>query len=453
MLERSSSPVSEPISAELLSGALSPSDCQKSILLTIDIDYTLINSLNSWIGGVDWIGGLTFWTNLLDELDSLAEENGCRLIVAIVTARQSADPTSSIIAKALRKYLEKHNPSTYRTKEDGEWCLKKNMRGLFYINLENLEIDDQVPAEYFSHFHFIDHKPTAIKEIAAQHDIHTDFCLHLDDKHHVLNDAEKAGIRTVSFDCFGYCRNKLDDETYISENIKRLGNEIFEQFQSILAMPYKESDHVFFESSDSEFSDEEPCEPCGSFREIKTNTAFLFSSNNENLHHKSKVYYMIGGYVLVKNVDSGSQPDKYISGHIRSCIDNLREETILSTLPASGNMMLFGNPIDAFLYIKYMRIGNLYLDHTCWQPVVFDVKVKDRINISVPRQCIITFTDVYNNLIETEVLHGSFFTTPAENINPQEAILRVNSFIGTLERRIQIPQPTQQNDPSPLPSI
>lgn len=211
----------------------------KKILIVADLDYTQFNTSRG-----TWIGGKDYWIDLYTKLSNKISASNRELVFAIVTKKSDFDTICKKAAKALRPFLEKQNPHMFRKVNNIEWCLVNHNENHVYKSLGFLfssQDADSTLKDVVSHFEIMPfgEKSDAVKRLASFYGIPLVETIILDDKIKVLSDAKKYGIQTVSYECFGLNTELLDDDKYVSMNLKKAEIELNNIVDNILGLHVK----------------------------------------------------------------------------------------------------------------------------------------------------------------------------------------------------------------------
>ena len=103
-----------------------------------------------------------------------------------------------------------------------------------------LEVDENIT---FSNFMIIDEglKSTALLKLANFHGIPANQCFMVDDTPHVITDVKKAGIHTISLECFHHSVAKpwqLNDALYVWTHLNRFSKELKQKLEDIAGIKW-----------------------------------------------------------------------------------------------------------------------------------------------------------------------------------------------------------------------
>lgn len=234
---------------------------RKKMLLALDLDYVHFDKSKPDDIKAEclWIGGKDFWLNLYSEIITLVESKHIDIVFCVVTNKPTFDDFCAEAADAFRTLLERHNHHMY---QEEDWILVDNNCVLRYEAIYDIDYKDGVDENAVSHFVVRPwgNKAPLILNIAAHHGVDAKYCMLLDDTPKVLKQANKCGIRTISFTEFnpGKIKNLsyLDDPIYIHNvlSIKRL--QIINTVQLIIDELTPKAKQSEAQASEVSFSDE-----------------------------------------------------------------------------------------------------------------------------------------------------------------------------------------------------
>ncbi len=187
---------------------------RSKMLFVLDLDFTHFNSAAK---DPTWLGSKEAWLAFYQECIDIAAKEGVELIFAVVTNKPKFDDITEAAAIAFEPLLSIANPGMYIEERHLKWCLVQQGYTLQFECLTDIETQECLSTNVFSHFVIVPYKEKTpyILNIAQRHDILPEHCLLLDDTPSVVLDAKLHGIQTVCFEEF--CPENLSDLSRLND--------------------------------------------------------------------------------------------------------------------------------------------------------------------------------------------------------------------------------------------
>ncbi|MCS5710780.1 hypothetical protein [Candidatus Berkiella aquae] len=187
------------------------------------------------------------WLHFYKTQVEIAKASGIQLVFGIVTNKTHYDDIVEHAVIAFRELLEPGHSGIYAHDEKNqEYCLIKQGNGYHYENLNKVEQRGYMGDCPFSPIIVVykEDKGPHILSIAQHHGILPEHCLVLDDTPDVIFDAQRYGIRTVSFHEFcpairegtekAALFKRLDDPLFVQEVLQKKRLEIVSHIEAMI---------------------------------------------------------------------------------------------------------------------------------------------------------------------------------------------------------------------------